>query len=554
MIKIYRKYWECLFHNDYRIAVCGWFEYQTKIFDAKQILELVVNRYIIENNDIHADATNFNGNYSIIVERENKTMLVVDRMRTYPVIYFFNEQQLIVTDDLMSFCKEFKPKLQIDEGSCEQFLCSNYIIGPYTIYKDVYSVQSGEIVIIDSLRKSIFRKQYFRWIPNMENDNFERDLNIEANLQNKIFMRVFKRMIDSAPNVHNWVIPLSGGYDSRTIVNYLYILGVKNVICFSYGISQNSESVISKQVAEALGYKWYFVDYNEWVPLMHEENILNEYLRYGFNGTSVSVLQDFVAIYALTKQKVINDRDVIVPGHALDMIAGSHINNSMLKIKDINHVYLALNKHYSNFGYYTGNRRIVKDRIFDMVKHYDIDLNKVPESFNWQERQTKFIANSVKVYEYFGLDWRLPEWDIDLLDYWNKIGFNYRLERKLYKDVFKKILTTDNIKDISFANDLKEKKVLSLKEKVVNITPFFILKMLKKANIFKSMYFVGEGSHLVFLNQKETISYYLLTLNKRKCLDKYLKSYSPHQYLSGFDINSVTTLQNIRNSYEYEIL
>lgn len=548
MIKIYRKYWECIFQNDYRIAVCGWFEYQTKIFDAKQILELVVNKYIIDNNDIHADATNFNGNYSIIVERENKTMLVVDRMRTYPVIYFFNEQQLIVTDDLMSFCKEFKPKLQIDEGSCEQFLCSNYIIGPNTIYKDVYSVQSGEIVIIDSLSKSINRKQYFRWAPNMEKDNFERDLKVEADIQDKIFMRVFKRMIDSAPNVHNWVIPLSGGYDSRTIVNYLYKLGIKNVICFSYGMNKNIQSEISREVAEALGYKWYFVDYNEWIPKMQQENIIDEYIKFGFNGSSVAHLQDFPAVFALLKQNILHKGDVFVPGHALDVIAGNHLKESMLQVTKPKDAITVLKHHYSGFGYYTKKRDNVLKRYEDTISEYKLLPTQLAECYDWQERQTKFIANSVKVYEFFDLEWRIPEWDKDLIVYWCKIGFNYRIDRNMFKEIFKTVLAIDELKNIPFANDLIEKKRSSTKEKLINLIPFGLKKRLKKNGWYKSMYYVGEGLHLIYSNQNETITDYIKSYNAPKCVVEYLESYYKYQKKSEFEINSVTTLKNIRNS------
>src|SRR5690606_36729019 len=121
----------------------------------------------------------------------------------------------------------------------------------------------------------------------------------------EIFMRVFKRMIDSKPNRHNWIISLSGGYDSRIVVNYLDKLGVKNVICYTYGMNNNIQSEISRQVAETLGYKWYFVDYREWVPRMQVDSIVDEYIRFGLNGNPVAHLQDFPAVYAPLKQNVL---------------------------------------------------------------------------------------------------------------------------------------------------------------------------------------------------------------------------------------------------------
>jgi asparagine synthase (glutamine-hydrolysing) len=59
------------------------------------------------------------------------------------------------------------------------------------------------------------------------------------------------------------VVPLSGGLDSRIIVAMLKRLGVEDVICFTYGKKGNREAEISRQVAEALGYRWYFVEYTK---------------------------------------------------------------------------------------------------------------------------------------------------------------------------------------------------------------------------------------------------------------------------------------------------
>lgn len=548
MVEIYRKYWKSKKHNEYHITACGWFDYDGKLYDKERILDFVLQKYIIGNNDIYADALTFNGNFSIIVESKKEIILLVDRMRTYPIIYFFDNKDLVITDDIMKYREEYKPNFQVDEVSCEQFLSSNYIIGPYTIYKDVYSVQSGEVVTINISDKNISRKQYYQWAPNMEYDIIERDIDKEAKIQDEIFTRVFKRMIDSKPNVHNWIIPLSGGYDSRIIVNYLYKLGVKNVVCYTYGMNKNIQLEISRQVAEALGYKWYFVDYKEWTPRMQEDNILDEYIRFGFNGSSVAHLQDFPAVYALIKQNILHEGDMFVPGHALEVIAGNHLKSSMLQVTNSEEATTVLKSHYSGFGYYTQKREIVLKRFNDVLSGYRLIPIQLAECYDWKERQTKFIANSVKVYEFFNLDWRIPEWDNELMEYWDKIGFNYRIDRKMFKEVFKNKLSVEPIKNIPFANDILKKKGYSLRESLINFIPFKAKKILKKNGWYKSMYYAGEGLHLVYSNQNETITDYLKSYNAPYPVVKYLKSYYKNQKISDFDINGVTSLKNVRNS------
>src|SRR5690606_6429424 len=239
-----------------------------------------------------------------------------------------------------------------------------------------------------------------------------------------------------------------------------------------------------------------------------EDSIVDEYIRFGFNGNSVAHLQDFPAVYALIKQNVLQEGDVFVPGHTLDMIAGGHLTHSMLEVKDSESILGVVKRHCSGFGYYTQRRQNVSDRYLDVINKYQLKPTQFAERNNWQERQAKFIVNSVKCYEYFNLEWRTPLWDYDIIEYWSKIGFNYRIDRKMFKEVFKNKLSVESIKNIPFANDILKEKGDSLKESLINLIPFRVKKILKKNGWYKSTYYVGEGLHLVYSNQNETISDY----------------------------------------------
>src|SRR5690606_14645970 len=98
-------------------------------------------------------------------------------------------------------------------------------------------------------------------------------------------------------------------------------------------------------------------------------------------------------------------------------------------------------------------------------------------------------------------------------EYWVKIGFDYRIDRKMFKEVFKNKLSVEPIKNIPFANDILKKKGYSLRESLINFIPFKAKKILKKNGWYKSMYYAGEGLHLVYSNQNETITDYLKSYN-----------------------------------------
>jgi len=91
-----------------------------------------------------------------------------------------------------------------------------------------------------------------------------------------IYKNVFSRLIESVQG-RTIVIPLSGGYDSRSSAAILKKLGYGNVICFTYGRPESFEVQTSEKVAKDLGYKWCFINYaykNEWYKIARDEKYL----------------------------------------------------------------------------------------------------------------------------------------------------------------------------------------------------------------------------------------------------------------------------------------
>ena len=82
-----------------------------------------------------------------------------------------------------------------------------------------------------------------------------------------------------------------------------------------------------------------------------------------------------------------------------------------------------------------------------MIRDRDSWANAI-EYWDFQERQAKFIVNSVRVYEFFGYSWRLPLWDNELIEYFKKIPLSYRMNTNLYRKYAVNRLFVDSLSEM----------------------------------------------------------------------------------------------------------
>jgi asparagine synthase (glutamine-hydrolysing) len=260
-----------------------------------------------------------------------------------------------------------------------------------------------------------------------------------------VFINTFSRLIESTiKQGKKLVVPLSGGLDSRIIIAMLKRLGANDVICISYGGKGNRESMISKKVAEALGYDWIFVEYTaqKWHECYNSKEA-DCYKMFAGNLSSLPHMQDFLAIRELKNQGKLPDNSVFVPGHTADVLAGSHIPQYYLdnsrKYDSETFLVDSLKIHYSLWKWPSESEveHIFKEKINKSaagleIKDNDSCANAI-DFFDFNERQAKFIVNSVRVYEFFGYEWRTPFWDADLINFFLKVSMKHRVGQDLYK-------------------------------------------------------------------------------------------------------------------------
>ncbi len=482
---------------------------------------------------------NTSGLFSLILIAKDKIILAGDAIRSYPLLYGHYQGRWFITDNIENFQKE-NGSLEVDEEKYEEFFAYGNVFGNRTFYKDIYALQAGEIVSI--CEEDISSDRYFIFKPADKPDIYKNQFDFTRAFDD-LFLFVFSRMVKNRPHVNNWIVPLSGGHDSRLVVNYLYRLGVKDVICFSYGTPDNEQARISKQVASALGYEWYFVEYNEqkWNDL-HSNGLFGDYIDYAFNGVSTPHLQDFLAVYELKSKGVIREGDVFLPGHTT--ITETVFSEETLKLKTkeeaIQYVYSKI--------------IVMKPALYEDVSilvplkkiYYEFEIK--PEDFmslcDWQERQAKYITNSVRGYDFFGFECYQPMWDMEMVDFWLKIPAEGRVEREPLYQMEKNGGLVEKLAKIPYTSDIKK----SLKNFILGV----IRRLLPESIIIKLLRVTKRKTRLnEGLNQ-----IYALSAKSVKDLLDPVRDFpqQTHPYFSHYferlpfqmNYNTMTTLYTIR--------
>ena len=64
--------------------------------------------------------------------------------------------------------------------------------------------------------------------------------------------------------------------------------------------------------------------------------------------------------------------------------------------------------------------------------HFD-ELHKIYEYVEFVNRQSNYVIQGQRVYDFYDINWELPLWHDKYLDFWNKVPYEFKLDQNLYK-------------------------------------------------------------------------------------------------------------------------
>ena len=432
---INKKSWKIRKFNSIKIFYRG--------FDNHLSLEKIIKKIKKTNltqRSLLRILNNLDGNFAVIVLSKNFLFAAVDKIRSYPLIYYHNKnskKNTFTIFDNYSFIENTKHSKNYDNKQKKLFSMSGYTSGNCTLLKDIFQIGPGSFITFKN--NALKRNIYYQWGCTIQNCKYSL---LKRNLK-KINLEIISKLIKSSSNRHI-VIPLSAGYDSRLIASGLKEFGYKNIITFSYGRKNNREVSIAQQVAKRLNLSWVFVPYTNKLQrkiILSKEHI--KYEKFSDTLTSIHFPQDFFAINFLKKNNLIPKNSIFVNGQTGDFISGNHVpkieykNKKNIKDLIINNY---INKHYNMWNkLFVNNKEYLLKSIAEKVNklncQFDFEnFHRIYEILEFEDRQVKYVINGQRLYEFFGYEWRLPLWDSLYLNFWEKVPLKYKLDQKLYKE------------------------------------------------------------------------------------------------------------------------
>jgi asparagine synthase (glutamine-hydrolysing) len=379
------------------------------------------------------------GTFAVVCEREGTVAVAADRIRSFGLVWGRDaDGTLCLGDDALALAHAVGARLDSPEAAAELMLQSA-VVGPSTLSTAVRGAQAGEAVVFRDGEER--RQRWARYADGPALDVPEADLVEEGA---RLLERAFDRMIASVRG-RPVVVPLSGGMDSRLVAALLARGGRTDALCFTYGRRYLAEPRASQRVAESLGLQWAFVPYSyrRW-HRWGQSGAFRRYQRRAAGLAAIEHEQDWPAVGALRQRGLVPEGAVFVPGHAGDFLGGSHLAAAP-EPAERDPVALARAHYYVEWP----TRGLDPDlgAALDARIAAEVGGAEGPRAllrFGWQERQAKVIANSVRVYEDHGYDWRLPFWaDADVFDFWGRVPVRLLRGRRLYDAVLRRLMGDD---------------------------------------------------------------------------------------------------------------
>ena len=252
-----------------------------EIYNYKEIKKELTNHTFKTNSDtetlIHGyeewgkDLLNkLRGMFAIAIYDKNKKELFIarDHFGIKPLYYYKNDKCILFSSEIKAFLDHPEFKKELNEEMLGAYLTFSFIPGPKTLFKNVYKLEPGHYMTINTETKEYTIKQYFDMKFSTTNKSFE-EISEEIS---KTMKESVKYHLISDVEVGSF---LSSGVDSSYLVSLAkpdktYTVGFTNKkyseidnakdLCNKLGINNTSSIITKEEYMKALKKVYYHLD------------------------------------------------------------------------------------------------------------------------------------------------------------------------------------------------------------------------------------------------------------------------------------------------------
>jgi len=387
------------------------------------------------------------GHWALAATAAGWALAAVDRVRSIPLIWARAGSCVVVDQEGGRIARRLNlSPSQIDLDAAIAVALAGYTIGDDTLYRKIHQLGPGSFLFVDAAAVETLARHH-RWEPWHPDETDSDDL---VTPLTALHERLIEKLIASA-NGRTILVPLSAGLDSRFIASGLREADYNNVVCFAYGTPDNREAVVSRRIGERLGYPWHFVPYSS--AAMRAAFASDDHVRFRAKADSLTGIhfpQDYLALKHLIDDGIADTGSIVVNGQSGDFITGNHIpdvltaaqSNRSHDARRRTVIEALLAKHFKQWDVLCTpvNMACLAERLareidtIGMPTESDRD-HGIYEYCEFQDRQAKYVIGGQRVYEHFGMDWRLPLWDQAYLDFWERAPLAAKVRQGLYRSV-----------------------------------------------------------------------------------------------------------------------
>jgi asparagine synthase (glutamine-hydrolysing) len=379
-------------------------------------------------------ASELNGLFSVVREREDEALLVSDRIGSRAL--FYTTGGPVRVSDHFGELGSTTGDGGVPEDRELEFRMATYVSGEETLDPSIRKTRPGSVVRLDD-GGSVSRRQYYSFRDDPRPGRYGTD---QYSAWKGALDRAFERVVAVADG-RQMVMGLSGGHDSRLVVTMLDRMDYDDVVLFTYSNIQDADYdlEVAREVIDDVGFDWFEIPLTGAdVRAGHRSALWKDIVRgLGRSGMSHTHPVEIAIQEGLQGADAVDDDALRLHGHQL-FGAGSYVPRRLLDRDgpvDLESVVDAVyDRHYRQYGFDRSAVETVKGRIARSVRDDGLSTGgsfETVERWYWRERIPNFLSMRALVRMEFDV-W-FPLMDAELLDLWNGVSRRDRYGKRLYE-------------------------------------------------------------------------------------------------------------------------